>query len=128
MKKSAKQPDPLTRQNDTPSRATPDGTKRFAARFSERFVGSFYRPSAMGVSISSVGLGTYLGESTDADDDAYIATVRHAIASGINLIDTAINYRCQRSERALCAAIQQAVQAGDAARDELVICSKAGYI
>lgn len=128
MNKSAKQPDPLNRQNDTQSRATPDGTKRLAARFSERFVGSFYRSSAMGVSISSIGLGTYLGENTDADDDSYIATIRHAIASGINLVDTAINYRCQRSERAVCAAIQQAVHAGDATRDELVICSKAGYI
>jgi len=115
MKKSAKQPDPLSRQNDPQSRATPDGTKRFAARFGERFVGSFYRSSAMGVSISSVGLGTYLGENTDADDAAYVATIRHAIASGINLFDTAINYRCQRSERALCSAIQQAVHAGDAA-------------
>lgn len=128
MKKSVHQPDPLTRQNETSARATADGTKRFAARFSARFVDGFYRPSALGLETSSLGFGSYLGESTDADDEAYVVAAHHAIAGGINLIDTAINYRCQRSERALGSAIQRAVQAGHAARDELVVCSKGGYI
>ena len=37
---------------------------------------------------------------------------RTAIASGVNLIDTAINYRCQRSERAVGAAIQRVIARG----------------
>jgi aryl-alcohol dehydrogenase-like predicted oxidoreductase len=54
--------------------------------------------------------------------------VSRAIASGVNLLDTAINYRCQRSERAVGAAIRQAIESGTAIREELVVCSKGGYI
>jgi aryl-alcohol dehydrogenase-like predicted oxidoreductase len=51
-----------------------------------------------------------------------------AIASGINLIDTAINYRCQRSELAIGAAIQNAIGDGETMRESLVICTKGGYV
>ena len=47
------------------------------------------------------GVGTYLGDCTDADDGSYAQTLRAAVADGVNLIDTASNYRCQRSERAV---------------------------
>ena len=78
--------------------------------------------------VSSLGIGTYLGESTDADDEAYERSIVHAIASGVNLIDTAINYRSQRSELSIGAALQSVFGAGIASRQELTICSKAGYI
>jgi aryl-alcohol dehydrogenase-like predicted oxidoreductase len=109
-------------------RATPDGTEQYRQRFGERFVPDFYRSSALGVSVSSIGVGTYLGECDDADDDAYRASVAHAVASGINLIDTAINYRCQRSERAVGAAIRQALADGAISRESLVVCTKGGYV
>jgi aryl-alcohol dehydrogenase-like predicted oxidoreductase len=80
------------------------------------------------VRISSIGLGTYLGECTDADDKRYAATIRRALEHGVNLFDTAINYRCQRSERTLGRALARAVKDGVAARDEVVVCSKGGYI
>ena len=128
MKKSTKSPDPLTSKTDGSARATSDGTHRLADRFSARFAADFYRDTSFGASISSIGLGTYLGESTDEDDAAYVAAARYAIANGINLIDTAINYRGQRSERALCTAIQAAIRSGEVARDELVVCTKGGYI
>src|SRR5215210_4896153 len=47
---------------------------------------------------------------------------------GINVIDSAINYRCQRSERAVGAALREALAAGDVARDEVIICTKGGYL
>ncbi len=128
MKKSIKQPNPLTMSSDAASHATAAATARYADRFREQFVRDFYRTSALGVSMSSIGLGTYLGDASDEDDTAYAASARRAIASGINLLDTAINYRCQRSERALCAAIQASIHAGEATRDELVVCTKGGYI
>jgi aryl-alcohol dehydrogenase-like predicted oxidoreductase len=128
MKKSAKQADPLTARNDAQTRATPEGTARFVERFAPRFTADFYRAVSLGVQVSSIGLGTYLGEASDTDDDAYATAARRAIAGGINLIDTAINYRCQRSERAVGAALQQVIQAGDATRGELVVCTKGGYI
>ena len=108
-------------------RGTTAGTARFAEQFSHLTAG-FYRPATFGVTISSLGIGTYLGDSTDQDDAAYAMAIRRAVSSGINVIDTAINYRSQRSERAVGAAMQQILASGAATRDQLVISSKGGYI
>ena len=105
-------------------RATPTETTAFA----ERHARVAYRRTAFDLSVSSLGIGTYLGESTDADDARYVKSIVRAIELGINLIDTALNYRSQRSERAVGAAIQQATERGLAQRSQLVVCSKAGYI
>jgi aryl-alcohol dehydrogenase-like predicted oxidoreductase len=117
-----------TRSVDPPVfRATSEGSARFASRFQD-LAPSFYRPATFGVSVSSIGIGTYLGANTDEDDAAYQAALRRAVSSGINVIDTAINYRSQRSERAVGAAIQQLLAAGTVTREELVVSSKGGYI
>ena len=108
--------------------ATADGTARYAKRFSGRFEARFYRDGPFGAVVSAIGAGTYLGESDDADDERYTSTLAQAIASGVNLLDTAINYRCQRSERAVGAAVQRALAAGDAEREALVVCTKGGYV
>lgn len=109
-------------------RGTPEGSARFAAQFDAATSPGFYRPTTFGPTISSLGIGTYLGDSTDGDDIAYQAAIRKAVSSGINVVDTAINYRSQRSERAVGAAIQQLLAAGTATRDQLIISSKGGYI
>ena len=62
----------------------------------------------MGLSLSSIGLGTYLGEEDAATDAGYEASVAAALASGINVFDTAINYRGQKSERAIGRALASA--------------------
>ena len=82
----------------------------------------------MGLTVSSIGIGTYLGDSTDTEDAAYEAAIQAAVSNGVNLIDTAINYRSQRSEQSVGAAIQQLVAAGTATREEIVVCTKGGYI
>ncbi len=115
---------PATRDN---RRATRAGTRRFAERLTSRPDG-FWRDFPRKLTTSALGLGTYLGDCTDEDDAAYAATVRAAIASGVNLFDTAINYRCQRSERAVGRAVVEAIAAGEVRRDELVICTKGGYV
>jgi len=112
----------------TQLRATDAGTAGFGRRFEKQFAPDYLRHTTFGPTISSIGIGTYLGDSTDQDDTAYESAVRYAIASGINLIDTAINYRSQRSERSVGAAIQQSLSFGEASRQELVVCSKGGYI
>jgi aryl-alcohol dehydrogenase-like predicted oxidoreductase len=112
----------------TALRAGTNATAKFAERFRDRFADDFFRLTETGLSVSSIGIGTYLGDSTDEDDALYESAIVRAIRSGVNLIDTAINYRSQRSERAIGAAIQQVLAAGDVARDELVVCSKGGYI
>ena len=78
--------------------------------------------------MSSLGLGTYLGECDDFEDSRYAAATAAAFEKGINLVDTAINYRCQRSERAVGAAIRNAVAMRAVKRDEVVVCTKAGYL
>lgn len=110
-------------------RATADGTARFTARFADRFAPGFYRSlGATGLRVSSIGLGTYLGACDAAHDEACADTAHHALASGVNLLDTAINYRCQRSERALGLTLFRATHGDTVARDEVVVCSKGGYI
>jgi len=41
--------------------------------------------------MSSIGIGTYLGDTTDEDDASYTSAIQHAVGSGINVIDTALN-------------------------------------
>jgi aryl-alcohol dehydrogenase-like predicted oxidoreductase len=109
--------------------ATAAGTERYRTRVTTKLASDFLRPLApAGVLVSSIGLGSYLGECDDADDIRYADTAHHAIATGINLLDSAINYRCQRSERAFGKALSRAVRMETASRDELVVCTKGGYI
>jgi aryl-alcohol dehydrogenase-like predicted oxidoreductase len=108
--------------------ATAAGTKRFAARFASSFSSEFYRHVVDGVSISSLGMGTYLGDFDDAEDARYVTVLAAGIERGLNMVDTAINYRCQRSERAVGRAIRLAIDQRIARRDEIVVATKGGYI
>jgi len=104
-----------------------EGGQRFASRFPNASRNGFFRQAA-GCLISSLGIGTYLGELTDAADAAYTAAVEAAVQGGINVIDTAINYRHQRSERNIGEALRRLIEGGEFSRDELLICSKAGFL
>ena len=106
-------------------RATPEATTQFAARHSSR---NFYRPGWDGLTLASVGLGTYLGEPDARTDLRYISAIRRYFALGGNLMDTAINYRFQRSERSIGEALRDAIAAGDVTREAVVICTKGGYL
>ncbi|HXN75327.1 MAG TPA: aldo/keto reductase [Gemmatimonadaceae bacterium] len=108
-------------------RATSDGTRRFQQRFVEAQGDHFYRPIGSTL-VSSLGLGTYLGECDDSEDARYTATARAALDRGVNLLDTAINYRCQRSERAIGQAVRTSIANGGIRREEVVVCTKGGYI
>lgn len=112
-----------------PARATAAGTAAYTARFPQLSRTYHFRklrlPGQSGpLQVSSLGIGTYLGAPNDATDAAYAAAVEAALAGGINVIDTAINYRNQRSERA----IGRALHASGVARGEVFLCSKAGYL
>jgi aryl-alcohol dehydrogenase-like predicted oxidoreductase len=120
---------PRARGATIAGRATAAGTARYGSRAAAKLASDFLRPLTHdGVLVSSIGLGSYLGECDEADDIRYADTAHHAIATGINLLDTAINYRCQRSERAFGKALSRAVRMETAARDEIVVCTKGGYI
>jgi aryl-alcohol dehydrogenase-like predicted oxidoreductase len=111
-----------------PGAATTAGTRRYASRFRSVFSPDFYRVTLDRLSVASIGMGTYLGDCDDAEDDRYVALLSEGIRNGLNLLDTAINYRCQRSERAVGRALQKVVDERIASRDEIVVCTKGGYI
>ncbi len=105
--------------------ATAEATASFAGRFPE-LPGNFRE--TLGLAVSSIGIGTYLGESDSATDAAYEDALRTALLGGINLIDTAVNYRFQRSERIVGKVIAELVGAGKIRREEIVVATKGGYI
>lgn len=109
-------------------KATAEGTRRYRKRFAKDLSDSFYRVIANDTLVSALGLGTYLGECDDAEDDRYATTIAAALERGVNILDTAINYRCQRSERAIGRALREAITRGRVKRDEVVVCTKGGYV
>jgi aryl-alcohol dehydrogenase-like predicted oxidoreductase len=107
--------------------ATPDGTARYAARFARHQANGFFRP-AQELTVSSLGLGSYLGAMDDAADRGYEEAVMAAVRGGINFLDTSLNYRNQRSELAIGAALKHLIQPGEFAREEIVVATKAGFL
>jgi aryl-alcohol dehydrogenase-like predicted oxidoreductase len=106
--------------------ATPEGTTRYAERFATRAAKNHFRLQ-QGLTLSSIGIGTYLGNPDEATDLNYANAVARAVTSGVNVIDTAANYRFQRSERSIGHALKTLRSEGFS-REELVICTKGGYL
>ena len=106
-------------------RATAEATATYASRFPE--LPGHFRP-ALGLSVSSIGIGTYLGEPDDETDRAYEEAIKASLRGGINVIDTAVNYRFQRSERNIGKALGELVAAGEIEREQVVVATKGGYI
>ena len=109
-----------------PGFATAEGTARFRERFAARLPGHIRE--AQGLWISSIGIGTYLGEPTAAYDARYREAVTRAVLMGVNVIDSAINYRQQRSERAIAQALAALISSGEVQRDEVVLATKGGFL
>lgn len=101
------------------------GTERFKNRFPAAAVNHFRR--AQGFSLSSIGIGTYLGHWDAATDANYTNAIVKFVESGGNVIDTAANYRFQRSERNIGEALK-ILGEKNFARDEILICTKGGYL
>ena len=103
--------------------ATADGSWSYRERFGDSFGRTYFRRFPPGV-CSSIGIGTYLGEPTDAVDDSYRAAIQSALECGINHVDTAVNYRCQRSERV----VGEAIASADIDREQLFVSTKGGFV
>src|SRR2546427_10227357 len=71
---------------------------------------------------------TVTGVQTCALPILYQDAIARAFELGVNMIDTAINYRHQRSERAIRTALAAAVRRGAIRRDEIADATKGGYI
>jgi aryl-alcohol dehydrogenase-like predicted oxidoreductase len=116
-----------------PRHATAAGTARYRDRFpnmrdAEHFRQAERVPSVSQLWLSSIGLGTYLGDPSDAADQSYMAAIEAGLRSGINVLDTAINYRHQRSERNIGVALRRLIESAELHRDEVLVCTKAGYL
>ena len=106
--------------------ATPEGTARERERFSNAAAGHFRLRD--GLYLSSIGIGTYLGQPDEDTDTRYKDAVVRAVQLGVNVIDSAANYRFQRSERSIGEALKELTTQHGFTRDELVLCTKGGYI
>jgi aryl-alcohol dehydrogenase-like predicted oxidoreductase len=106
--------------------ATSDGTNKYAARFAGRAATGHFREQ-QGLWLSSLGIGTYLGEPDARTDQAYTGAIVAAVEAGANVIDSAINYRFQRSERSVRAALEELARRGFM-REELLLCTKGGFL
>lgn len=108
--------------------ATKEGTFRYLKRFGNyskdfyRFNGDLFFPS--------LGIGTYKPEPYKEDNYIinYAQALKTALSRGINMIDTAINYRYQISEREIAEALGEVFAEGEIGRDEIIISSKGGFI
>ena len=110
------------------SYATKEGTFGYLKQF-PKHSRDFYRYNGEAF-VSSLGLGTFRKEPYREENYtvSFKDSVKAAVLGGINLIDTAINYRYQMSEREIGEALSELFAEGKATRDQLVVTSKAGFI
>ncbi len=108
--------------------ATKEGTFSYLKQFS-KYSKDFYRFNGE-VFVSSLGLGTFRKEPYREENYIvnYKESVKMAVLGGINLIDTAINYRYQVSEQEIGEALEELLAEGKVKREALVITSKAGFL
>ncbi len=106
--------------------ATPEGTSAYKSRFPQFAEGHFRESQKLWC--SSIGIGSYLGEPDDATDALYEQALKKALLSGINVMDSAINYRCQRSERVFGRGLAGLVRENKIRREEIIVCTKGGFI
>jgi aryl-alcohol dehydrogenase-like predicted oxidoreductase len=105
--------------------ATEEGTKRFAEKFPDAASGHFR--TAQNLQLSSIGVGTYLGNWDAETDENYTQAITRFVELGGNVLDTAATYRFQRSERNIGDALKALAEKGFS-RDEIFVCTKGGYL
>ncbi|KAG2500333.1 hypothetical protein HYH03_001909 [Edaphochlamys debaryana] len=98
------------------------------------------KPEPNQLKLSTLGVGTYLGNPDHRTDDLVAAAVIESVLNGWNVIDTASNYRYGHAETAIGSALDALLSGGaaqdflqeheygsDTTRDMLFIATKAGY-
>jgi aryl-alcohol dehydrogenase-like predicted oxidoreductase len=112
--------------------ATKEGTSGFAEwAVGKKGVNPGHFREFCGLKLSSLGIGTYLGD-LDAETDRLVEeAVSQSVSSGaVNVVDTAINYRLQRAERSVGRAVARLAGDGgiEGGREALLVCTKNGYL
>ena len=107
--------------------ATQIGTQKYRQRhFSDCAPGHFREVN--GLVFSSFGIGTYLGQPDEQTDTLVTNATVSVVRSGLNLIDTAINYRYMHGEWSVRAALSRLLSEQIVSREELILCTKGGFI
>jgi aryl-alcohol dehydrogenase-like predicted oxidoreductase len=104
--------------------ATNEGTKRFKDSFKE-FSDDFFNLSE-NLYFSSLGVGSFVPEAYREENYTFSFkdSIKEAIANGVNVIDTAPNYRYQQSHREIAEAIKES----EVSRESLIVSTKVGFI
>ncbi len=102
--------------------ATVTATEKYARRFPEV---AFNRLADTGLQVSPIGFGSY---RIDTSFPEHREALRHALTSGVNLVDTSTNYTDGGSELLIGSVIEDIEKEGTIGRDQLVIVSKVGYL
>ena len=101
-------------------------TKKFAERGTE--ISQQNYKNVNNLTLSNVGIGTYLGNPDIETDNLVEDAIKKSILGGINIIDSAINYRAQKAERSVGSAIAQLIDNDDISREEIFVSTKNGYV
>lgn len=110
--------------------ANTEGTKEFVNRalHSHDVVPNHFRQRD-GIFLSSIGMGTYLGDPTIQHDELIEKAIYDSVKSGaVNVLDTAINYRYMKSEKCIGRAISRLIDDNIISRNQVFVCTKNGYI
>jgi len=78
--------------------------------------------------LSRLGLGTHLGDVTPEFCQKQQEAIRYALCHGMNIVDTAINYRGNIAEKDVGNAISELIRTGQKRREDIFIASKAGLL
>ena len=108
-----------------PGFATLEGTEKFVKN-SDANPLNFKKFQKL--TLSNIGMGTYLGDPDEKTDKAVTNAIKQSVESGINVIDTAINYRAQKAERSVGKAISELIDEKKITRDQIFLCTKNGYL
>jgi aryl-alcohol dehydrogenase-like predicted oxidoreductase len=109
--------------------ANNEGTKKFRDNAIKKGKSYLHFKEFDGLILSSIGMGTYLGDLSKKDDiDIENALYESVKSHALNVIDTAINYRAMKSEKSIGRSITRLVNDRIISRDEIFVCTKNGYI
>ncbi len=109
--------------------ATSEGTNKFMDKAINKGISRFHFKCFDDLILTSIGMGTYLGDLSEQDDKDIENALYESVRSGaINVIDSAINYRAMKSEKSIGRAVTKLLTDGIISRDEIFVSTKNGYI
>ena len=109
--------------------ASSEGTKKFRDNAIKKGKSYLHFKEFDDLILSSIGMGTYLGDLSKEDDiDIENALYESVKSHAINVIDSAINYRAMKSEKSIGRSIARLVNDRVISRDEIFVSTKNGYI